>query len=134
MEFFTIERDTAAAHNAAEALFASTKNSFSAMLTPDVEMLHIGATSTPGCITKGNLDIVVRVPAARFHDWKQVLSERFANNTGSASISTFTAFEDDSHKVHLGIQIVVIGSDLDFFHKFSEAMRSNPTQSPSTTC
>ena len=84
MEFFTIERDTAAAHNVAEALFASTKNGFSAMLTSDVEMLHIGATSTPGCITKGNLDIVVRVPAARFHDWKQVLSERVQRSRNAA--------------------------------------------------
>jgi GrpB-like predicted nucleotidyltransferase (UPF0157 family) len=60
-EAFTRATDPEAARLAAEALFDATSEQLTALLPPSSEVLHIGATSVPGALTGGDLDIVVRV-------------------------------------------------------------------------
>jgi uncharacterized protein len=35
-------------------------------MVPEAEIEHIGATSVPGALTKGDVDLLVSVPAERF--------------------------------------------------------------------
>jgi GrpB-like predicted nucleotidyltransferase (UPF0157 family) len=79
-----------------------------------------------GCLTKGDLDIVVRVTSGNFNQVDALLAARFARNEGSIRTADFSAFEDTSTDSHLGIQLTVIGGPDDFFHLFADALRRSP--------
>jgi GrpB-like predicted nucleotidyltransferase (UPF0157 family) len=125
-ETFSLAADPDAARLAAEALFNATREQLTALLPPSSEVLHIGATSVPGCLTKGDLDIVVRVARADFAAAETALARRFARNEGSIRNADFAAFEDAGRSPHLGVQLTVKGGALDVFHLFSDALRNRP--------
>jgi GrpB-like predicted nucleotidyltransferase (UPF0157 family) len=56
-----------------ETLFTSDKHKLSSLF-PDADIEHIGATSVPGSITKGDLDINVRVEPNDFQRAKEILA------------------------------------------------------------
>lgn len=119
---FAIHPDTAAACAAADRLFARTAATLREVLPASADIRHIGATAIPGCLTKGDLDIVVRVPAGDFAAADAALANLFARNTGSTHSETFSAFEDPAASPPLGIQLAAIGSPDDCFHLFAEAL------------
>ena len=84
------------ARAAAERLFAAVQQQLVAVLPKTCELLHIGATSVPGCLTKGDLDIVVRVERKDFQATEAALAARYARNSGSVRTNEFAAFEDDA--------------------------------------
>src|SRR4030095_4363123 len=90
------------------------------------EVLHTGATAVPGCLTKGDLDIVVRVDRVDFAASEALLADRFRRNTGSIRTDEFAAFEDPDRSPHLGVQLTVKGGALDDFHRFAETLRQDP--------
>jgi GrpB-like predicted nucleotidyltransferase (UPF0157 family) len=118
--------DTQPARAAAQRLFARVSKLLAARLPCSAEVLHIGATAVPGCLTKGDLDIVVRIAADDFADADAALAQLFARNEGSIRTETFSAFEDASRDPHLGIQLAVIDGPFDSFHVFVEALRQSP--------
>jgi GrpB-like predicted nucleotidyltransferase (UPF0157 family) len=67
----------------AEALYNRVYAALQAVLPGTAIVQHIGATSIPGCLTKGDLDIVVRVQAGDFDQVDAILEGMFARNTGS---------------------------------------------------
>ena len=118
--------DTEGARVAAERVFARVSQTLAALLPSSADIRHIGATAVPGCLTKGDLDIVVRVSAKDFLAADAVLASRFARNSGSIRTETFSAFEDPSSQPHLGIQLAVIDGPFDDFHRFTEMLRKSP--------
>jgi GrpB-like predicted nucleotidyltransferase (UPF0157 family) len=110
----------------AEKLFDIVSRALAAILPPAADIRHIGATAVPGCLTKGDLDIVVRVPAEAFRDADAALASNYARNEGSIRTDSFSAFEDASSHPHLGIQLVVIDGPFDDFHQFAELLRWSP--------
>lgn len=109
----------------AERLFEQTRAALQTVL-PMADIRHIGATAIRGCLTKGDLDIVVRVPSDDFTHAEAVLSNRFSHNKESTRTSDFAAFEDVATDPHLGIQLTTIGGPFDFFHEFVEALGASP--------
>src|SRR5262245_3440981 len=122
-EIFLLAPDDARARATADALFASIRCELEALLPCAADIRHIGATAVPGCLTKGDLDIVVRVAARDFAAADDALAARFERNLGSIRLATFAAFEDKGGTPHLGVQLVGIGSEYDDFHRFAEALR-----------
>ena len=118
--------DTARAHAAARRLFDVVRRELAAVLRAGAEVSHVGATAVPGCLTKGDLDIVVRVPPPAFSRAESALAARFACNGGSVRRADFAAFEDATRQPHLGIQLVAIGSALDGFLRFVAVLRRSP--------
>ena len=118
--------DTEPAREKAQRLFNLVHSSLAHLLPSAADIRHIGATAVVGCLTKGDLDIVVRVPARDFKQVDAVLATRFARNEGSIRSEHFSAFEDGSTDPHLGIQLTVIDGPEDFFHLFVEALRQSP--------
>ena len=108
-ETFTLAADPDAACVAAQALFTTVQKELATLLPPSAEILHIGATAIPGCLTKGDLDIVVRVARSDFVNAERVLASHFARNSGSVRTEEFAAYEDDERSPHLGIQLTVMG-------------------------
>ncbi len=118
--------DAKLAEEKAQLLFERVRNSLVLLLPSDVDIRHIGATAVPGCLTKGDLDIVIRVPDRTFRQADTLLERRFARNGGSIRNASFSAFEDASTDPHLGIQLTTIRGPHDFFHLFVEALRRSP--------
>lgn len=109
----------------AENAFTYHKNEISRRI-PDADIQHVGSTAVPGSVTKGDLDIQVRVDSNRFDDAIEILSKRYKLNAGSISTSEFRAFEDSEAYPPLGIQLTVIGSEFDFFWKIRDILLQNP--------
>ncbi|MBL8883687.1 MAG: GrpB family protein [Hyphomicrobium sp.] len=118
--------DTEPAREKAQRLFERVRNSLMPLLPSDADIRHIGATAVPGCLTKGDLDIVIRVSGKAFHQADALLAGHFVRNDGSIRTAGFSAFEDASSDPHLGIQLTMIGGPHDFFHLFVEALRRSP--------
>lgn len=123
---FLLHPDPERARAAADDLFERTGALLSRLLPVSAEIRHIGATAVPGCLTKGDLDIVVRVAAADFAPADAALAAYFDRNTGSTHTATFSAFESASTTPHLGVQLAVVGSTDDVFHTFVDALRRDP--------
>jgi GrpB-like predicted nucleotidyltransferase (UPF0157 family) len=86
-----------------------------AALLPDAELHHIGATAIPGSVTKGDVDVLVRVSSEEFPQAVDVLRQRFAVKQATNWTGNFASFGDDSqYALPLGIQLVVKNSDVDF--------------------
>jgi GrpB-like predicted nucleotidyltransferase (UPF0157 family) len=114
------------AHRLAAVAYARWFEVLSALL-PDVSTIeHVGATSIAGCLTKGDLDIVVRVRPCAFANAGIKLASQFERNVGSACSPEYSPFICDDSDPPLGVQLVVEGSEFDFFHTFRDALRSNP--------
>jgi GrpB-like predicted nucleotidyltransferase (UPF0157 family) len=90
---------------------------------PEIE--HIGATAGPGCITKGDLDIVVRVDAEDFSEADRVLASRYGRNEASAKTDAFASFECEVSDPPTGIQLVRKGSPLVDFLTFRDLLRQD---------
>lgn len=109
----------------AEIAFGYHKNEISKTI-PDVDIQHVGSTAIPGSVTKGDLDIQIRVNSTQFDHAVKILSGMYDLNDGSISTSKFRAFKDDEASPPLGIQLTVIGSDFDFFWKIRDVLLRNP--------
>lgn len=96
------------------------------MLTAQVE--HMGATAVPGSITKGDLDLLVRVSADDFADAIATLEGRYAIHQPENWTPTYASFvEEEPSDVPVGVQLVVAGSDLDAaFVSIRSLLRSRP--------
>ncbi len=123
---FVLHPNEAEARAAAELLFQRTALQLRALLPLSADIRHIGATAIPGCLTKGDLDIVVRVAAEDFAAADEALARRFARNTGSKRTDGFSSFEDATTWPHLGLQLTVVGGGDDYFHLFAEALMRDP--------
>ncbi|WP_373894125.1 GrpB family protein [Virgibacillus sp. CBA3643] len=94
-------------------------------IIPNAGEQHVGSTAIPNSLTKGDLDIQVRVTAGRFIQAVEALSTLYESNEGSVKTSEFRAFKNDSTNPPLGIQLTVIGSEFDFFWKFRDVLLQN---------
>ena len=114
-----------------QPLFETAKQAFSIHkhniknLLPQADVQHVGSTAIPNCLTKGELDIQVRVKAKYFPEAVKLLSTIYEENIGSITTESFRAFKDDSANPPLGIQLTVIDSEHDFFWKFRDVLLLN---------
>lgn len=120
---FSLHSDQARAHRDAERLFARVKAELGSLLPACAEIHHVGATAVPGCLTKGDLDIAVRVGAEAFAEADAALAAMFMRNAGSKRTDAFSAFEDVTARPHLGVQLTAKGGADDYFHLFADALR-----------
>ena len=125
-EIFHLCCDTAAAHTSAADLYARVLAILRARLPASADIRHIGATAIPDCLTKGDLDIVVRVMPEDFPAADAVLGGLNARNDGSIRTATFAAFCDEASAPPLGIQLTTIGGACDDFHVFAQRMAARP--------
>ncbi|OIK09850.1 GrpB family protein [Bacillus sp. MUM 13] len=110
----------------AEEAFLVHKNKIRELL-PDSDVQHVGSTAVPNSLTKGDIDIQVRVSPEQFLKAVQTLSAVYELNEGSVKTGSFRAFKDDSTVPPLGVQLTVIDSEYDFFWKFRDVFLLNDT-------
>lgn len=93
---------------------------------PDAEIHHIGSTAVPGSLTKGDLDIQVRIAVPDFEHADAVLAQHYERNLASTHSSTFSSFKDDGSDPELGIQLTGIGAPEDFFCQLRDLLIAHP--------
>lgn len=97
-------------------------------LIPSAQIEHIGSTAIPDAITKGDLDIQVRVLPDYFPKVKKQLEKLYEINQAENWSSTFASFKDEfSFEIPIGIQLTVINSEEDnLFRKQQALLLNNP--------
>jgi len=92
--------------------FGEIESELRAVIT-EAEVHHVGSTAIPGSLTKGDLDVQVRVSRDAFAGAKAELMNRYAVNEGGFSGPDAISFEDDSRQPSVGIHLTVTGSPSD---------------------
>jgi len=106
-----------------EDLFQSEKTKLLKVI-PNAQIEHIGGTSVPGLISKGDLDINVRVESKDFNKATDILKILYLVNQPENWTESFSSFKDDSRD--LGIQLTILNSSGDHFVSQREYLRIHP--------
>jgi GrpB-like predicted nucleotidyltransferase (UPF0157 family) len=101
----------------ADALFASVEARVRSLL-PSALVEHIGSTSLPDGLTKGDLDVQIRVHADEFEEACRLLSQVYEENPGGFT-DDGRSYKDDATEPPLGLHVTVIdgASDIQFRHR-----------------
>lgn len=124
-ETLKLQPDDDEAERLASDAFNAFVRAWESILPSSAEIEHVGATAVPGCLTKGDLDICIRIAAPDFEAADKMLVRSFQRNSGSVRSDVFSAFMDDHRMPPLGVQLVAKGSDLDFFVEFRDRLRKS---------
>jgi GrpB-like predicted nucleotidyltransferase (UPF0157 family) len=96
-------------------------------LVPDAELHHIGATSVRGALTKGDVDVLLRLSRERFPAIVEQLKGHFQIKQPANWTPEFASFGDDDHyALPVGIQVVVIDATEDSFLFLRDYFLRNP--------
>ena len=93
-------------------------------LIPRAEVEHVGSTSIPGALTKGDVDLLVRVQPGEFTAALGCLRQRYAVHQRENWTPTYASFVDPAATdPPIGVQLVVAGSADDLlFGPFRDAL------------
>lgn len=91
-----------------------------------VEIVHIGATALPDGLTKGDVDVNVRVPEDRFDEAVAALSMRYERAQQHNWTATYASFVDPTAELPLGVQVTVLGSRDDFLVELHRRLAEDP--------
>ncbi len=93
---------------------------------PFADIQHIGSTSIPNSVTKGDLDIVIRIPKDKFSESVELLKSIYEINQPENWKTTFASFKDETNLgIDFGAQLVIIDSELDDFTKLRDILINN---------
>jgi GrpB-like predicted nucleotidyltransferase (UPF0157 family) len=97
-------------------------------IVPTAEVEHVGATAIPGSLTKGDVDVLVRVPDDAFTGAAEALRRRYEVDQPANWTDTFASFADEQEgDVPVGVQLVVADSRVDTaFVSLRRVLRSSP--------
>jgi GrpB-like predicted nucleotidyltransferase (UPF0157 family) len=112
---------------AVQAAFAEHRRRVLEML-PEAEVEHVGSTAVLGALTKGDLDLLVRVEADDFAAAVAGLLGLYAIDQPENWTPTFASFTDpQAADPPVGVQLAVAGSADDaLFGPFRDAVAGDP--------
>jgi GrpB-like predicted nucleotidyltransferase (UPF0157 family) len=106
----------------ADALFASVDARLRALL-PCAFVEHVGSTSLPDGLTKGDLDVQVRVPPESFEVACRTLASLYEENPGGFTDGGHS-YKDDSTDPPLGVHVTVIDGPSDIQFRQRDILRA----------
>lgn len=107
------------------ALFNEYQRKISALL-PQARIEHIGASSIPNAVSKGDLDIFVGVDKPSLEvSVAALISLGFEEKQGTLRTANLCMLESISGD-DAAIQVVANNSEFEFFLDFRDALRQNP--------
>jgi GrpB-like predicted nucleotidyltransferase (UPF0157 family) len=115
-------RPEAEGRAAAHAAYALHRRNVLAAL-PDAEVEHVGSTAVPGALTKGDMDLLVRVRPERFKAATSKLQGLYAIHQPDNWTESYSSFVDPTAaNPPVGIQLVISGSPSDVLAQFRDAL------------
>ncbi|WP_377890003.1 GrpB family protein [Alkalihalobacillus sp. R86527] len=93
---------------------------------PSAEIHHVGSTAVIGSLTKGDVDLQIRVDESTFEYARSYLDQTYALNEGSSQTSFFGAYEKEDEILPLGLQLTLKHSVVDNFWKVTHFFKENP--------
>lgn len=109
----------------AQETFDKEENKLSKLL-PKADIQHIGSTAIPNAMTKGDVDLQVRVNKDDFSKAVRQLKELYEINQPDNWTDNYASFKDDKKDTPVGIQLTIIGSDDDRqFQEQQQLLSSN---------
>lgn len=95
-------------------------------LLPFARIEHIGASSIPGSISKGDLDVFVGVDADQFQNSLDILKTiGYQEKQGTFRSDDLCMLITDKYHHDVAIQLVRNGSEFEDFLRFRDALRAN---------
>jgi GrpB-like predicted nucleotidyltransferase (UPF0157 family) len=82
-------------------------------LLPAAEVLHTGGTSIPSALTRGDLDVQVRVAPADFVSARDKLSGAYASYQPETWTDEFATFVRADAQVDTGVALTAVGGEHD---------------------
>lgn len=107
-------------------LFSRIERQLSELL-PGADIQHVGSTAIPGSLTKGDLDVQVRVSEDRYAEAREVLAKIYEVNDGGFVADDATSFEDYDTQPPHGVHLTVIGGSCDIQWRFRDPLRASET-------
>lgn len=95
-------------------------------LLPNADVDHVGSTAIPYSITKGDLDILVRVKSNDFSKAIKRLSKFYKVAQRKNWTKSFASFKDDTETIPVGIQLTIRESGLDDFLRIRNILMDDP--------
>lgn len=95
---------------------------------PYARIEHIGASSVPGAVSKGDLDVFVGVPRCRFRQSVALLGELgFSEKADTLRTESLCMFEAVKYAGDVALQLVENGSRFEMFLRFRDLLRVDAT-------
>lgn len=95
-------------------------------LAPNAQVFHIGSTSIANSLTKGDVDLLVRVSREEFPEAVEKLKQLYKINQPENWKEYFASFKDEIGGTDFGAQLVIKDSVLDDFVQLRDLLSSNP--------
>jgi GrpB-like predicted nucleotidyltransferase (UPF0157 family) len=92
-------------------------------LVPAGQIEHIGATAMPHGLTKGDVDVNIRVLQDDFPRTLETLRSHFPVAQPQNWTESYASFSDPSRALPVGLQVTVLGSPDDFLVPLRDLMR-----------
>ena len=91
---------------------------------PDARIEHVGASSIPGAVSKGDLDVFIGVSRQRFARALALLRKLgYREKKGTLRTDALCMLETDKHGSDVAIQLVENGSRFEMFLTFRDRLR-----------
>ncbi len=97
-----------------------------AALLPGATIEHIGASSIPNAVSKGDLDILVAINGNELEKAVKLLSSLGFNEKSNTLRTQELCMLENSLGEDVAFQVVANGSKFDFFVKFRDKLRESP--------
>ena len=95
-------------------------------LCPNALVEHVGATSVPGSLTVGDLDIQIRVTKQDFHSTCEKLKSLYHENHPHLWTNELALFHKKDHsEMPMSIMVTVIDTVFDEFYKTRDLLRKD---------
>jgi len=95
-------------------------------LCPNTLVEHVGATSIPGSLTLGDLDIQIRVTKQDFHSTCEKLKSLYHENHPHLWTNELALFHKKDHsEMPMSIMVTVIDTVFDEFYKTRDLLRKD---------
>jgi GrpB-like predicted nucleotidyltransferase (UPF0157 family) len=115
-------RPTVELADTASAIVAELEASLRELL-PACQIEHIGATSLPDGLTKGDVDVNIRASQGDFPVVVETLRGHFSVAQPHNWTESYASFVDSSRTLPVGLQVTVLGSPDDFLVPLRDLMR-----------
>lgn len=94
---------------------------------PYAEIEHVGSTSVPACVTKGDIDVLVRVGAADFAQAQTALDGLLARSPRNEPTDSYTEYDYSGERFSASVQLATAGGFHDcHFHWLKAVLTSDP--------